>query len=282
MVASVQMIDWHAISTPADGIVLNAPDTMLVCMVLAWIAIGQPLLGRALHRRFLAALDAGRPDARVRFYRLGSAKLWLFAAAVLLLDIASPGVGLARLGLRWPVMPVGGSTATVLWICLLLGVLGVMVAGSVLGILRAQKTSGVHGSASTAADRGKVTRMLPRNHRERRYWALLALSAGVCEEIVYRGFLLAALVALFPGQGAWVYVLAIALVFGCGHLYQGAGGMLASGFIGAIFAALYLLTGSLWLVMLLHTLIDLHPLLLSSGDPTAVGGPHLDDAGELR
>lgn len=274
MIDPTVTIDWHAIATPADGIMPGTPGTAVACALLAWIAIGQPLLGRALHRRFLAALDAGEPDARVRFYRLGGAKLWLLASIVLLLAIALPGVGLARLGLRWSAMPTGGGTATIL--CLLLGVLGLMVAGSVLGILQAQKKS----MASTSAGHDKVAPMLPRGRRERGYWALLALSAGICEEIVWRGFLLAALVALFPGRDAWVYVLAIALVFGCGHLYQGLGGMLASGFIGAVFATLYLLTGSLWLVMLLHTLIDLHPLLVPSSGKAVV--TDLADTGGLR
>lgn len=273
------MIDWHATTTPADGIVLSTLGTVLVCMVLAWIAIGQPLLGRALHRRFLAALDAGRLDARVRFYRLGSAKLWLLAAIVLLLGIGSPGVGLARLGLRWPATPLDAGVTTVLWTCLLLGVLGVLVAGSVFSIRRTQAKAAAQSATPSSS---KLTPMLPRNRRERWYWACLALSAGICEEIVWRGFLLAALVALFPGLGAWLYVLVIALVFGIGHLYQGIGGMFVSGFIGAIFAALYLMTGSLWLVMLLHTLIDLHPLLLSRGNPRWVDRPDLDDAGELR
>ena len=46
------------------------------------------------------------------------------------------------------------------------------------------------------------------------------------------------------------------IVFGVGHLYQGPTGALRTGVIGMVFAVLTIATGSLWVPMLVHVLID--------------------------
>lgn len=100
--------------------------------------------------------------------------------------------------------------------------------------------------------------MLPVGKRERRWWGLLAISAGVCEELVYRGFLL----AYFGGQGAglagaW---LLSTLAFGLAHAYQGLGGIVRSALVGAILGLVAIASGHLALAIVLHIAIDLLPL----------------------
>ncbi len=48
------------------------------------------------------------------------------------------------------------------------------------------------------------------------------------------------------------------MAFGLGHLYQGAAGVVKTGVSGLLAGLLYLLTGSLWIPMLLHAAVDLH------------------------
>lgn len=87
------------------------------------------------------------------------------------------------------------------------------------------------------------------------------MTAGVTEEIVYRGLLIAVGMGAF-GLSENVAALAALAVFVAGHLYQGWRGMLAVTLIGFGLTALYLRTGSLLMPILLHALIDLRGLLL--------------------
>ena len=45
---------------------------------------------------------------------------------------------------------------------------------------------------------------------------------------------------------------------GTGHAYQGARGVITTGVVGAFFAVVYVLTGSLYAGMVMHALMDAH------------------------
>ena len=97
--------------------------------------------------------------------------------------------------------------------------------------------------------------MLPHARAELPLFAALAATAGLCEELLYRGYLLwyfAQRLDVIPAAAL------TAVVFGVGHAYQGLAGMLKTGLVGAFLATVYLVTGSLYLPMLLHGLMDLH------------------------
>jgi membrane protease YdiL (CAAX protease family) len=95
---------------------------------------------------------------------------------------------------------------------------------------------------------------------ERRVFALLALTAGICEELLYRGFGLAALRWAVPDIGQPALIVVTAAAFGLAHLYQGRLGVTLTGLLGAYFAWIAIATGSLVPVMLLHALLDLRIL----------------------
>jgi membrane protease YdiL (CAAX protease family) len=89
---------------------------------------------------------------------------------------------------------------------------------------------------------------------------VLALAAGTAEELFYRLYL-PLLVALATGSGlAGVIVAAIA--FAAMHRYQGWVGVLATLIGAGLLTALYMGTGSLWVPMAVHVLVDLNALVL--------------------
>ena len=104
---------------------------------------------------------------------------------------------------------------------------------------------------------------MPHTAQEARLWVALSTTAGVCEEILFRGYLIAVLAGwMRPALGAGVaiglaYVGALVL-FGFAHVYLGRTGAIRAGLAGAAVAGLYALTGSLWVPMLLHAAVDLH------------------------
>jgi membrane protease YdiL (CAAX protease family) len=106
--------------------------------------------------------------------------------------------------------------------------------------------------------------LLPRTTGERRLFTVVGVTAGVCEEWLYRGFFLAVVAALAGGLPTGVLVVVAAVAFGLAHAYQGLVGIVTTGLLGGIMAAVYLQTGSLLLPVLLHAVIDLRFLLVPS------------------
>ncbi len=103
--------------------------------------------------------------------------------------------------------------------------------------------------------------LLPKTGRERWLFAALAVTAGITEEVTYRGFLNHWLTGV-GGLGATGAVGVGAVIFGVGHWYQGWKGVLSTAFMGFAMGQLFLTTGSLWVPMLVHALIDLRVLLM--------------------
>ena len=76
---------------------------------------------------------------------------------------------------------------------------------------------------------------------------------------MYRGYLLTRTAQLFGGTGrAWLAGLgATTLLFGLGHGYQGAAGVIDTGLFGLLFGVLYLFAGrNLWIPVIAHGVAD--------------------------
>jgi membrane protease YdiL (CAAX protease family) len=99
-----------------------------------------------------------------------------------------------------------------------------------------------------------VRTILPSTPREARLFGAVGITAGICEEALYRGYLLWYLQSLLP-RG--VAIVAAILVFGVGHAYQGGRNIFPTGVAGAIAMAVYLLTGSLLAPIVLHATLDI-------------------------
>ncbi len=100
-----------------------------------------------------------------------------------------------------------------------------------------------------------VESLLPRRMEERAAWIVVALSAGICEEIVFRGYLLAQFTSL---TGNPVVALVIqALLFGVAHANQGAVGAAVAGASGLLFGLVAWRRRSLLPCIACHVALDL-------------------------
>ena len=231
-------------------------------IVAAYLVAGEPVVGAVLHRRFEDRLRTD-PGARRSFYRRLLVLEWGLALLALVVFLAATDLDAAAIGLRWPVSwpgPVVGG------VCLLLLAFVVLSTRALRGgaLLEAGATGlrrpgeGRHAQPSVQA----TLALLPRTPAERRLFTLVGITAGICEEWLYRGFFLAVVAAVAGRPPAWVLVLVAAVAFGLAHAYQGVGGILLTGTLGGVLAALYLGTGSLLLPVLLHAVVDLRFLLV--------------------
>ena len=218
---------------------LNVPDHILAVILFVLL----PIYGLWEYRRLKAQVKAGERGARIRMYLQTMAVEWALSLAVLGLWVLS-GRSMAGLGL-------GFETGTGFWI-------GGILTLAACGFLAMQSAAVRRKREDLQAlneQLGPLRPMIPRDGRESRLFSALSITAGVCEEFLYRGYLIWYLSAHFD---LWLAVVVSSLAFGLGHMYQGGRGIAKTGVVGLAFAGLYLLTGSLWASMLLHAVVDLN------------------------
>jgi len=135
----------------------------------------------------------------------------------------------------------------------LAGLLGAIFIGG-LQWLNLRRIGRMEGEAPELL-RKLANRLLPVNLLEYLPYSALAITAGVCEEFVYRGFGIAAFSKI--GLPLWTVVLVSSVLFGLAHAYQGRGGVVSTGIFGVVLAIGRLWIGSLIPMMMWHAGLDL-------------------------
>ncbi|MFT7520580.1 MAG: membrane protease YdiL (CAAX protease family), partial [Kiritimatiellia bacterium] len=179
---------------------------------------------------------------RVRRYVRGIVTQWSLVSVMAVLCVAE-SVGLTELGLRLPTSLPGAVGAAIF-------------VGAALTLLIVQARY-IAGSAEVQAllreQVGGLDVVAPRSAVEFRVFLLVSVTAGICEELLYRGFLVWYLDALI---GWWPALLVSTLLFGLAHAYQGVVGVAKTTVVGLILAGLLAVSGTLVFSMVLHVLID--------------------------
>lgn len=116
-----------------------------------------------------------------------------------------------------------------------------------------RRISHVHVPA-TELMRKLAERLLPSKAVEFGPYCALAVTAGVCEEFLYRGFAMAALTRV--GAPMWSVVLISSVLFGLAHAYQGRSGILGTGLLGLVFGGMRVAVSSLFPVVVWHAGVD--------------------------
>jgi uncharacterized protein len=193
--------------------------------------------------RLRAAIAAGVPQARIRGYGIVLAEEWLVAIAVL--------VRWATTGRPWAALWLVRPTP---WGLVVASVLTVVTASLLL--VQDRSVARLNPESRLAAGRrlGTIGDSLPHTPREHRWFIALSITAGFCEELLYRGFIVW---ALTPTLGLYGAAVASVILFGIGHAYQGRAGTTRATLTGGVLAALALVAHSVIPGMVLHAMIDL-------------------------
>ena len=207
----------------------------------------------------LALRQPPPPTSELRAHRLGfyAASIAVLGVVALVTLVLARGLSdPAGLLLDWPSAP-----RRLLGPAVLLTLAGVFVAYVFRGL------SGPFGWRETEV----VHAIMPTTRRERVAFVLLSATAGVSEELVFRGFLP---VFLMPLSASYLLgALPVAVVFGFLHAYQGPHGIARTTVIGGILSLGVAWTGSLWPSIFAHAALDmLFGLLLGKsllGEPPA-------------
>lgn len=196
--------------------------------------------------RCVRAIRARIPGARVRFYRTTVAAEWIVTLYVLGLWIAK--------GRPWSALRLASSSSLRLAI-------GYSLAAIIIALfmLQARQVWKVLTRPEAVARlREKLAfadALVPETDGERRGFWLVSATAGICEELVFRGFLIWLITAWL---GLVAAVIISSIIFGYGHIYLGVAQVPRTALIGLVLALIAVGTGSLWPAMLIHAAIDLN------------------------
>ena len=172
--------------------------------------------------------------------------LLISAALALVFSWAATRAPLADLGIRWPERPL-----RMLLLALLFGV-GMNAFGRTFLWPTLYRTFGERDLSYLGAIEGNLDVVL-------QLMPLIWLSAAVCEEIVYRGFLQQRLERLL-GHTALGNAAAIVLtsaVFAANHAVQGTSGMIQTFIVSCVLGAIFIRSGhNLLLMILIHGIWD--------------------------
>jgi uncharacterized protein len=105
--------------------------------------------------------------------------------------------------------------------------------------------------------------LLPRGILQSLAWIPVALSAGFCEELAFRGYLQRQLQAITSSAG-WA-VLIQAIIFGVGHLYEGVGSVGRIMLFGVLFGLFAVWRKSLRPGMITHAWSDIFGVIIFRG-----------------
>ena len=212
----------------------------------AALALAVLLFGPKRAERNVAALRRDLetdPAARERFYRRAILSIPL-VVAIYVIVVRVGGESWRDAGISW------GSSERAL-VASLAGLAGALAVVAVVAAVLGRVTPGAVERASEA------TRLLaPTTARERALWPLVSLTAGVTEELVYRGLFVLHLNALVPSLRPGVLAVLSAVAFGIAHRYQGPFGVVSSGVLGLAFGIVAIVVGNVLVVVALHTLWD--------------------------
>jgi len=223
-----------------------AASAILSHLFLAYLVGVLPWVGRARYRGLKLRIEAGDGQARLRFYQLVLVGQLGMVLVVLVIGRLG-GITSAAFGLAEPAL------STPMTIALAAFLVSLVVSSLVLRhtgdrpLRRLLKMAGP---------------LLPVSTAERLLFAVVAVGAGMAEELAFRGFLLFYFATFLPGLGVPLAVLASSAAFGLGHLYQGVRGVALTAAIGLFMAALYVLSGSLVVPMVMHAALDLRLLVI--------------------
>lgn len=220
-------------------------------LLAAYAVLCEPFLGRIWYEKAKKRIAAGEPQARLRFYReLFTEQIGTIAAVFGLWLVG--GIAPSRLGISmprsWP---------------LTLGAMFVIVFALVWSGMKLR--SKIEKIRKVLKDQIGV--LLPSTNKERRWFAVISVSAGISEELLYRGFLFFYLIQFVPHVNLFGRVVLTGIAFGFAHIYQGWKGVAGTSVFGLIAAGLFVMTGSLLLPIVIHAVNDLRVLLILPPEP---------------
>jgi uncharacterized protein len=210
-------------------------------LIFLFLAVVIPWRGMRRLKHLMAKPPLS-PKAKIAIYATTIAFQWLLAGVVAWRAVAR-GMTSAQLGL---------ASQNYLHI-----ILASVIGGLLLGLLHWVNLSRMASIQNPAVEkfRALAARLLPGSPIEFLPYSALAITAGICEEFVFRGFAMGALAR--AGWNVILIVIFTSALFGLAHAYQGRGGIFGTALLGLLFAIGRLAYHSVVPVVVWHAVLDI-------------------------
>ena len=206
------------------------------------LAVAYPIASYISFKRLLRRIAAGQVVGPTQIYQSTLISHWTMFGMAIAIWLATDR-SWAALGFGWNV-----DTGFLLGLALTAAAIVVMMR-QYGGLDNASEKT----RESLRRQIGDLEFMMPRNNTELGRFYAVSATAGIVEETLWRGYMFWYLGHIMP---LWAAAIVTSVIFGFGHIYQGVANVPKIILVGGVFAGLYLLTGSLWLPMLLHAVFD--------------------------
>ncbi|WP_078544463.1 CPBP family intramembrane glutamic endopeptidase [Litchfieldia alkalitelluris] len=224
--------------------------------MLLYLCLYEPLYGYFDYQKFKERVHINSEE-RIKYYKKVMIGLWIPTIAILCFIIFSPftlhNIGLSNIVINTTILgkPVTYG-AFVLVIIYLLSLCYYIIGSNLSTKMRSE----INRIKSEEMKKSKFVDIMPVTAQDKTVWTYVSWTAGITEEIIYRGFAIFALYSLFPSLSIWWVLIISSVLFGLAHTYQGALNVLKTTLFGFIFSILFIGFGSIIPLIILHFLID--------------------------
>ncbi len=210
-------------------------------LIFLFLSVILPWRGRARMRHLMTLTNVSARD-----------RIWLYVSTVLFQWVLTIVIGWRAVARGFSMTELG-ITGVRTPAILLLAVVGALLIGAAHWMNLRRMARSNHPAVERLRALG--VRLFPRSAPELVFYIVLSLTAALCEEFIFRGFVIAALFR--AGLSGLTVVFLSSLMFGLAHLYQGKGGSVGTGILGTLFAVTRIAYHSLFPVVVWHAVLDI-------------------------
>lgn len=220
--------------------------TLFDHLVVLFFTLAVPYLSAKSYPQIKDELEKKNSGFREQLYRAASIQQWVIVTLIL---------GLCSYNDRdWAALgfnPLVDSPAVFIGVVLLFA----YASFSLMVLNRAQRLPKTDAWLRKWINNAPGKEVGPTTEREMQWFTWVSLTAGICEEIIYRGYLF----WYFSSYtDVWAALIITSFLFGLNHSYQGVRGVFITGVLGFALGSIYILTDSLIIPILLHAMIDFY------------------------
>lgn len=230
---------------------------IVIWLFILFLLFYEPIIGYFDFQRFKQKVKTDS-NARIKYYNNAIIGLWIPTIIILLL-IGLTELSFKEIGLTIPTINTEPLGKWVTYLGLVIGLLYLLfVLYYIIGFHFSDKIKReLSIKKKEEWEQSVIAPLLPVSEKEKKRWNYVSLTAGLTEEVIYRGFTVFALAYLFPNFSIWAIILLSSILFGLAHTYQGfLMGFSRTTIFAILFCIIFISMGSVIPLMILHFLVD--------------------------
>ena len=218
---------------------------IVIWLFILFLLFYEPVIGYFDFQRFKQKVKTDS-NARIKYYNNAIIRLWIPTIIILLL-IGLTELSFKEIGLTIPTINTEPLGKWVTYLGLVIGLLYLLfVLYYIIGFHFSDKIKReLSIKKKEEWEQSVIAPLLPVSEKEKKRWNYVSLTAGLTEEVIYRGFTVFALAYLFPNFSIWAIILLSSILFGLAHTYQGfLMGFLRTTIFAILFCIIFMSMGS--------------------------------------